>query len=368
MARANTERIAKLSDVARAAGVSQGTVSNVFNRPELVREEVRKRVLDIAAGLGYRGPDPRGRLLRAGKVNAIGIATMEPVSYFFTDPYAQEVMAGISEAADAAGAGLSLVSAANAETLAWNIQTAVVDGFILFCIEGGDELVRLTRERQLPFVALALGGDDRTVSAIGIDDAAGARLAAEHLAGLGHRRFAVLSMELDDGRHHGRVTREDIAEALYSSTRERVIGYFEGLARFGIDVDAVPIFETLNDEATVRTAVDALFAAAEPPTALLAQSDRMAVIAMRALQERGLRIPQDVSIVGFDGTPEGAAANPPLTTVVQPMREIGRAAVAAILAPPDGARRQLLPLEFVIRGSTAPPPTGASPNASATSR
>jgi DNA-binding LacI/PurR family transcriptional regulator len=367
MARPNI--VAKLSDVARAAGVSQGTVSNVFNRPELVREEVRKRVLEVAAELGYRGPDPRGRLLRAGKVNAIGIATMEPVSYFFTDPYAQEVMAGISEAADNAGAGLSLVSAANAETLAWNLQTAVVDGFILFCIEGGDELVRLTRERQLPFVALALGGEDRTVSAVGIDDVAGARIAAEHLAQLGHRRFAVLAMELDDERHHGPVTLEQIRTAMYSTTRERVVGYFEALAGHGIDIDAVPIFETLNDEPTVRFAIDALFSAAEPPTALLAQSDRMAVIAIRALSERGLRVPEDVSIVGFDGTPEGAAASPPLTTVVQPMREIGRAAVATILAPPDGAQRQLLPLEFVVRGSTAPPPEAASsPNASAISR
>src|SRR5689334_11771929 len=107
------EKSAKLSDVARAAGVSQGTVSNVFNRPQLVREEVRERVRAVARKLGYRGPDPKGRLLRAGKVNAIGIATMEPLTYFFADPYAREVMEGIAEAASAHGSGISLVSAAN---------------------------------------------------------------------------------------------------------------------------------------------------------------------------------------------------------------------------------------------------------------
>ena len=89
------EKSAKLSDVARAAGVSQGTVSNVFNRPQIVREEVRDHVHAVAKKLGYRGPDPKGRLLRAGKVNAIGIGTVEPLEYFFKDPYARGVMAGV---------------------------------------------------------------------------------------------------------------------------------------------------------------------------------------------------------------------------------------------------------------------------------
>src|SRR4051812_26569819 len=92
------EKTAKLSDVAKAAGVSQGTVSNVFNRPQLVRDEVREHVRKVAGQLGYRGGDPKGRLLRAGKVNAIGVATTDPLSYFFTDPYARVLMAGITAA------------------------------------------------------------------------------------------------------------------------------------------------------------------------------------------------------------------------------------------------------------------------------
>ena len=182
----------RLTDVAKAAGVSHGTASNVFSRPEIVREEVRERVMAAAHRLGYGGPDPKGRLLRAGKVNAIGVATAEPLSYFFDDPFARVVMSGISQACDATGAGISLVSAVNKEQLAWNIQSALVDGFVVFCIEGGSRLVELTRERRLPFVALDFGFDDETIAAIGVDDVAGARMAARHLAGLGHRRFAVL--------------------------------------------------------------------------------------------------------------------------------------------------------------------------------
>ena len=96
----------RLADVAREAGVSHGTASNVFSRPDIVRDEVRKRVHEAAAKLGYAGPDPRGRLLRAGKVNAIGVATAEPLSYFFDDPFAKVVMSGISQVCDATGAGI----------------------------------------------------------------------------------------------------------------------------------------------------------------------------------------------------------------------------------------------------------------------
>ena len=98
----------RLADVAREAGVSHGTASNVFSRPDIVRDEVRKRVRAAAERLGYAGPDPKGRLLRAGKVNAIGVAMAEPLSYFFDDPFAKVVMSGISQVCDATGAGISL--------------------------------------------------------------------------------------------------------------------------------------------------------------------------------------------------------------------------------------------------------------------
>jgi DNA-binding LacI/PurR family transcriptional regulator len=349
------EKSAKLSDVARAAGVSQGTVSNVFNRPNLVREEVREHVRQVARRLGYKGPDPKGRLLRAGKVNAIGIATAEPLTYFFNDPYARAVMEGIAETADAAGAGISLVSAANDEALAWNIQSALVDGFVLFCIEGGERLVRLTRERQLPFIALGLGTENNSVAAIGVDSLAGGRLAAEHLVGLGHRKFAVVALSVRPGHSaSGPITLADVDVAIYGGSRDRVHGYFDVLSRHGIDTSSVPIFETQNDEPTVHAALEFLFGGADRPTALLVQSDRAALIAIDWLHAHGFDVPGDVSVIGFDGIAEAAASSPPLTTIAQPLQEIGRQAVKAILGgTPHG--RQTLPVELVVRGSTAPP-------------
>jgi DNA-binding LacI/PurR family transcriptional regulator len=140
----------KLKDVAKAAGVSQGTASNVFSKPEVVREEVREHVMAVAKQLGYAGPSVTGRLLRQGKVNAVGVAAIEPISYFFEDLWARQLMSQISEICDARGAGVALVSALNDERLAWNIQSALVDGFILLCVEGGERLWRLRGSAKSP--------------------------------------------------------------------------------------------------------------------------------------------------------------------------------------------------------------------------
>ncbi|WP_421761978.1 LacI family DNA-binding transcriptional regulator [Devosia sp.] len=354
MSGSRIERTARLADVAKAAGVSQGTVSNVFSRPELVRQEVREHVKAIAASIGYRGPDPRGRMLRAGKVNAIGVATSEPLSYFFDDPFARELMRGISEACDAEGSGLALVSAQNNERLAWNIESALVDGFVLLCLEGGERLVELTRQRQLPFVALALGRPDPSVSAIGVDDFIGAQRAARHLCELGHRRFGVLALEFDDG-HVGPVTAAQIAVARYQTSKLRAEGYFSVLGEYGIDTSMVPVWETQSTDASTSAGLEALFAAQPYPTALLCMSDRIALVALKWLAEHRLSVPRDVSVIGFDGVPEAARSEPPLTTMAQPILEMGRRAVRAILQPTAEPERQVLETTLDVRGSTAAP-------------
>jgi DNA-binding LacI/PurR family transcriptional regulator len=349
------EKTARLADVAKAAGVSQGTVSNVFNRPGVVREEVREHVRAVAEKLGYRGPDPRGRMLRAGKVNAIGVTTTEPLSYFFTDPYVRVLMTGITEQSDRSGVGISLVSAASEEDLAWNIRNALVDGLILFCLDDAQRLIALARERQLPFVALSLGMFDATVPAVGIDNVAGARHAAEHLIGLGHRRFAILSLNLvPEGT--GPVSYARAAASLSATPRDRFLGYTQAFEAAGIDPASVPIHEGLKGKAAIDAALEKLFAAPEPPTAILAQADRIALVAIDWLTEHGYDVPGDVSIVGFDGIPESAVSEPPLTTIEQPIRDIGRKAAEIVLEHGDRVRHEVLETKLVVRQSTAPPP------------
>jgi len=343
----------KLADVARAAGVSQGTASNVFSRPEIVRPEVRERVEACARRLGYAGPDPKGRLLRAGKVNAIGVVVVDELTHFFNNPFDREFMIGVAEVCDERGAGVALVSAVDRAKAAWSINSAVVDGFIVQCMEDGDRLLELTRRRGLPFVAVDIDpGQD--ASAIMIDDRVGARMAAEHLLGLGHRRFAILSLEVTGDRQTGPVDRARRQMAAYGATRDRFVGYEEALTAAGIDFEGVPVMEALNDRSGAVAGAHALLDRAPDATAILAMSDVLALGMLQAARDRGVRVPKDLSVVGYDDVPEAAAADPPLTTIAQPILEKGRLAARMIFerGPP---RREVLPVKLVVRGTTAAP-------------
>jgi DNA-binding LacI/PurR family transcriptional regulator len=344
----------KLKDVAKAAGVSQGTASNVFSKPEVVREEVREHVLEVARKLGYAGPSVTGRLLRAGKVNAVGVAAIEPLSYFFEDLWARQLLSHISDICDKQGAGVALVSALSDERVDWNIQSAVVDGFILLCVEGGERLVEITRQRKLPYVALAIGAADTSIPAIGVDNEGGARLAAEHLIGLGHQHLAILSTQLDE-QHVGRVSEEQVRAARYSTSRARAMGYWQAMDAADIDRSGVPVFETQESAESTHACMTELFGAGEQPTAILAMSDKIAMYAVDWLFRHGLSVPGDVSVVGFDGVPEAAVATPKLTTLEQPMAEIARLAVDAALGGRQVEGRRVLQGQLVVRESTAPP-------------
>lgn len=346
------KRSVKLADVARAAGVSQGTASNVFAKPDLVRPEVRERVEATARALGYHGPDPKGRLLRAGKVNAIGVVVMDDLSYFFHDPFSREFMSGVAEVCDARGAGIALVSAVDRDSAAWGIDSALVDGFIIQCLEDGDRLIELARRRGLPFVAVDVDpGPD--ASAILIDDRGGARQAAEHLLALGHRRFGILSLEIHADGHVGLVEGARRSASLYGPTRHRLEGYGEALRGAGIDFDRVPIVEVANDRQGAGAGAVTLFDAAPDVTAVLAMSDVLALGATAEARRRGKEVPRDVSVVGFDDVPEAALAEPPLTTVAQPTIRKGCIAAHMIFdrGPP---RKEFLPVELVVRASTGP--------------
>jgi DNA-binding LacI/PurR family transcriptional regulator len=176
------------------------------------------------------------------------------------------------------------------------------------------------------------------------------------MAELGHRDFAVLAMEFLEGGF-GRATLERIAGSTFSAAADRVKGYLDELAAWNINASSIPIFETLADEATVHPALEELFSSPTPPTALLAQSDRIAFIAMDWLRARGISVPGEVSVIGFDGVPECERSDSPLTTIQQPIAEIGRRAVKAILDHGHEIWRETLDVELAVRKSTAPPPT-----------
>ncbi|HEY2938609.1 MAG TPA: LacI family DNA-binding transcriptional regulator [Gaiellaceae bacterium] len=347
----SANRRVRLRDVAERAGVSVGSASQAFGRPELVSDEVRKRVLAAAEALGYPGPDPAARRLRTGRAGAVGLIFAERLGYQFTDPAAPAFLRGIARGMQEAPTGLLLIPDSRyREEAASAVREAAVDGFIIYSVPQNDPRVEAALARRLPVVTVdqPRGADTPFV---GIDDRAAARSAAEYLHELGHRRVAVLSF----------IKALDRAGTLeLDLSVERLEGYREGLA----DAWDPLLVRTCRPNAPepAREATLELLRASDPPTAIVAMSDILAIGALEAANELGVSVPAELSIVGFDDSPVATLASPPLTTVAQPHEEKGRLAADWLVkdiargAGPGRRRRQaILTTELVVRESTAPP-------------
>lgn len=350
MAHGEHKRV-RLRDVAERAGVSVGSASQAFGRPELVSEQVRKRVLDAADALGYAGPDPAARRLRLGRAGAIGLIFAERLGYAFTDPAQAPFLRGVASVMEEAPNGLLLIPDSRyRQEAARTVREAAVDGFIIYSMPQNDPRVEAALARRLPVVTVDQPRGAETPF-VGIDDRAGARSAAVHLRQLGHERVAVLrfTQELDvEG------------ERELDLTVERLEGYKEGLGE-AWDPSFVRMCRP-NAPERAREATLKLLGEPEPPTAILAMSDTLAVGALQAAAELGVSVPADLSVVGFDDSPVAAHTTPPLTTVAQPQEEKGRLAAQWLVediergAGPRGRDRQtILPTELLVRESTAPP-------------
>ena len=343
------ERRVRLRDVAERAGVSVGSASQAFGRPELVSDDVRERVLAAAEELGYPGPDPAARRLRTGRAGAIGLIFSERLAYQFTDPASPPFLRGVSLAIQKAPTGLLLIPDSRQRDEATRlVREAVVDGFIVYSVPQNDPRVEAALARRLPVVTVDQPRGAETPF-VGIDDRAAARSAAEHLRGLGHERVAVLSFV---------TTLEPGSTLQLDITVERLAGYEDGLG----DAWDPALVRTCRPNAPepARAATLELLREPSPPTAILAMSDILAFGALEAAGEHGVPVPSKLSVVGFDDTPGAAHATPPLTTVAQPHEEKGRLAAEQLIDAIErgGTRepsRTLLPTELVVRGSTARP-------------
>ena len=343
------ERRVRLRDVAERAGVSVGSASQAFGRPELVSDDVRERVLAAADELGYPGPDPAARRLRTGRAGAIGLIFSERLAYQFTDPASPPFLRGVSLAIQQAPTGLLLIpDSRQREEATRLVREAVVDGFIVYSVPQNDPRVEAALARRLPVVTVDQPRGAETPF-VGIDDRAAARSAAEHLRRLGHERVAVLSFV---------TTLEPGSTLQLDITVERLAGYEDGLG----DAWDPALVRTCRPNAPepARAATLELLREPTPPTGILAMSDILAFGALEAAGEHGVPVPSKLSVVGFDDTPGAAHASPPLTTVAQPHEEKGRLAAEQLIDAIErgGTRepsRTLLPTELVVRGSTAPP-------------
>ncbi|HEX2126296.1 MAG TPA: LacI family DNA-binding transcriptional regulator [Thermoleophilaceae bacterium] len=344
------ERRPTLKDVAERAGVSIGTASNAFNRPDVLSDALRQRVLDEARTLGYGGPDPAGRRLRTGRAGALGLIFTDRLPFAFDDEAAVIFLRGVASALETTGDGLLLIpTSPTRREGARVVRESAVDGFLVYSTPTGDPRLEAALERGLPTVVV----DEPLevpVPYIGVEDRKGARDAARHLVELGHERVAVVAFPehaLDDHT------------LPFDATAERLTGYREGL---GAAWDPALVFTARgNRPETGRQGLRELLSVASPPTAVLAMSDALASGVLREAAEQHLQVPGELSVIGFDDVPLAELTEPPLTTVNQPTEHKGELAARALLdaiqtEARSEPRRTVLPTKLVLRGTTAPPP------------
>ncbi len=348
-----------LAAVARAAGVAPSTASLAFSGAGPVSEEARARVLAAAAELGYGGPDPRARSLRRGRSGVIGVVMDERLSDAFRDPVNVLTLDGIAEVAGEAGTSLLLVrSPLDDAGLVGPLVDAPVDAVVLVgCNVRIDPAVAVLRRRNIPVVAIEADDIEGAVP-VQLDNREASRRAAAFLRDLGHTDVVVVTLPLDGTHRRGPITPEREAEGIGHTSLERLRGV-RGV------FPAAPAVEAAGSSVEEgRIAGAMVFAPDRPrPTAVVVQSDVLAVGVISAALDAGLRVPQDVSVVGFDGIPvdDSLFHRTPirqLTTLVQPFVQKGQAAARAAIAMLEGAPAQPAAFrsELRIGDTTAPPP------------
>jgi DNA-binding LacI/PurR family transcriptional regulator len=347
-----------LADVAQAVGVSRTTVSNAYNRPDQLSAELRDRILAAAAELGYPGPDPLARGLRRGRTGVVGLVYDEPLSYLFTDPAILDFMAGMAGVWDDAGVSLALLPRIRHDDAGTAVlAAAVVDGFVSICDVSDDERVAALVARRLPFVTVD-AGEASGRCRVGIDDRGAMAEATRHLIDLGHRRIAVVALPRGPRATGDRLHPLEPGQEPYTVSGARLAGVRDAVEAAGLDWASVPVLAVPDLEPPRllgRRLGGLLLDRAERPTGVVAMSDELAAGVLDAAHDRGVPVPGQLSVVGFDDTATAVSVSPALTTIHQPMGAKGEAAARLLLegAPATVVR---LPTELIVRASTGPAP------------
>jgi DNA-binding LacI/PurR family transcriptional regulator len=332
-----------LQSIADRVGVSRMTVSNAFSRPDQLSADLREKVLAAAAELGYVGPDPAARALARGRTGSVGLMLNDRLSEAFEDPIAAEFFASVADNLAAHGLALTLLPPSGATTYVPARDVAMDGALVYICEPDSTDLGWLDR-RGLPQVSI--DQDKRgDVPSVNVDDRRGARAAAQHLVDLGHTAIAILTLESTEG-----------GSSKSYPARERMLGWRDVLDAAGIEPTVVSA--PYRPAGAAHDVARELLARPDRPTAVLCFSDAFAFGVVRAADELGLSVPDDLSVVGYDDSAPAAVGRPPLTTVRQEIASKGEAAVAtllALMAGGDAPGDVLLPTSLVVRESTAPP-------------
>lgn len=322
-----------IHDVARAAGVSVATVSKAINGRDGVSPATLEHVQEVVARLGYES-SLVATSLRRRRTDVIGVLVAE------FEPFAVQLLQGVSAALQ--GTRFDVLAYAGSvsagEHLGWERRSLSRLGGTL--IDGAILVTPTTTPAQgaVPIVAIDPHAGADGPASVSVRNVDGAVAATAHLISLGHRRIAHLRGRTD-----------------LQSAHQREQGYRRALEGAGIGFDPALVAEGGYRAAASTAGANALLDLADPPTAVFAANDLSGIEMIRVAVGRGLRVPEDLSVVGFDDVPEAAAHVPQLTTVRQPLAEMGAEAVRVLLAMLEGGPQEhvRMPAELVVRASTA---------------
>ncbi len=326
-------------DVAAEAGVSFGTVSRVINHDKHVRDETRERVLSAMQRLGFVA-NRQARSLAGGKTNSVGVLVPD-----LGTGYIGEIIRGIDAELSLSNYDLILYTthrtASKEANFVANLATGMVDGLLLVLPRNPADFISNLTQNNFPFVLIDHQGTGKECPAVGATNWQGGFTATEYLIQLGHQRIGFITGWMDLG-----------------CALDRLEGYHAALRTYHIPEKPDLIYKGNFFQQDGFEGASALLDLYEPPTAIFASNDVMAMGAMDAIRSRGLRVPEDVSVIGFDDIPQASLIHPTLTTINQPLEKMGRVATQMLLDllnnPEKKTGRIELPTQLVVRNSCRP--------------
>ncbi|MBN2548582.1 MAG: LacI family DNA-binding transcriptional regulator [Anaerolineales bacterium] len=327
-----------LEEIARLAQVSRSTVSRVINNDPNVSPDTRQRVTEVIRELNFH-PNRAARSLAGGRTHVLGLVIPRAIISFFHDPFFPLLLQGVTSACNARDYSVMLWLAEPGDEHRMVQQVlgiGLIDGILITSVLVNDQIVNRLNASKLPFVVIGRYPDLECACYVNVDNINSAREAVSYLLRLRRKRVATITGPL--GLYEG-LDRRD--------------GYLAALKDRGLPVDPHLVVEgDFTEDGGYQSALRLL---PHKPDAIFAASDMMAVGALRAIQEVGLRVPEDIALIGFDDLPIVSRTQPPLTTVRQPIPQLGSAATEMLIDliehPTDQPRRVILPTELIIRKS-----------------
>mgnify|MGYP002713069905 CR=1 FL=1 len=341
MRRKKSSKEITIKDVAREAGISYSTVSRVVNNKEYVKPATRQRVLAAMNKLGYQA-NLQARSLAGGRTNVIGLLVHDIAS-----PYTGELIRGIDDILGANDYELMVYTTHRRKNkepkFVATMARGLTEGLLIVLPVQAEKYIENLRERNFPYVLIDQNSEDSQAPSVTSANLEGACEAVEHLITLGHRRIGVITGWMD-----------------IAGARDRLAGYKRALAKHNIPFDPELVVEGDFTPPSGYAGTEKLLQLNNPPTAIFPSNDDAALGTIEAIKAAGLHVPEDISVIGFDDVPLAANLSPKLTTVRQPIEDVGKMATQMLLSIIDNPEQEIehivLPTELIIRESTTSPP------------